>query len=75
MIRAGILCPKCKEVLWPKKVNVTYHCKCTYCYVHFIFRQGANHLRIGYGIPGARIAEVPRYVSVDTETGEIVEYL
>lgn len=73
MKRAGIVCPKCKQAIWHTEVNTTYYCKCTYCYVHFISNKEANHLRIGYGFVGAKLAEVPKYVDIDTETGEIVE--
>ena len=73
MLVTGIKCPRCKKVIYPKQVNSPVLCPCSYCYIEWIFKGKANHARIGYGLFGKKVALVPEYVKVDTETGEVLE--
>lgn len=66
----GIKCPKCKQLIWPKKPNVPVLCFCGYCYIEYIQKEGSGHTRIGYGYPGQKMAEVPKYIDVNTDTGK-----
>lgn len=73
MTITGIKCPRCKKVIWPKAADIPYFCPCGYCCIQLDIQGTSYKLFMKYGIPGAKLAEVPTSVRVNLNTGEILE--